>query len=82
MVLVDVAWHTWNRFWTTTAIVGASNAGRAQSGARKAVWFVVFLAGVACTVYAVALVISDYMGFPVETAVSLVFADQVLRNAT
>ncbi len=45
--------------------------GKTRSKARKFFWFVIFVLGVGSTVFAVALVITEYFSYPVQTSVTL-----------
>ena len=53
---------------------------RSKLRIRRSFWFVIFILGVSMTIFAVSLVVSDYLSFPVQTAVSLEFHNKVRRE--
>ena len=62
---------SWRNCAENTSISGAANAARSRHPCRRLWWSVVFLAMLGCTIWAVYTVMADYLGYPVDTTITL-----------
>nr|XP_053631798.1 uncharacterized protein LOC128688110 [Cherax quadricarinatus] len=62
---------TWSEFWTSTAISGISNAGRANDRLPRVLWLLLFGVGTYYTVRDTIGVIDNYLSYPYTTQMDL-----------
>ena len=70
---------SWRNCAENTSISGAANAARSRHPCRRFWWSLVFLAMLAATIWAVYTVMADYLGYPVDTTITLKHFNRV-RN--
>ena len=74
----NVLWTTWDAFWQETSISGVNNAGKARtSNIRRICWIIVFIAGAIATTLSMRIVVNEYFGYPVTTAITIEHRDKV-----
>ena len=64
----SIAWRTTVRYMRGSFISGLSHAAKSRSHARALYWLVVFLAGLALTLRVLAVLINEFLDYPVVTS--------------
>ena len=81
MSACGVLWTTWDAFWQETSISGVNNAGKARtSNIRRICWILIFIAGAFATAMSLQIVITEYLGYPVTTTITIEHKDKVQKE--